>query len=205
MANWRGGDVDVNVNRNTNINNNIDRSKYQNKVTGGQGGQGKWQHNPEHRKGVSYRDQNTRQQYGQSKPGAENRKISEDKRLIQETEQVLTEEGKIHPVERQDPQLLTEEEKIHPVETPGVAEIRQRSNPGSRMLSTVQIEAETMPKCPVIVEAAVARACPRPVAVVVEVEEEVSPVAVVVEVEEDLSGGGSRSGGGGGGGGGGRR
>ena len=72
-ANWRGGDVDVNVNRNTTINNNIDRSKYQNKVTGGQGGQGKWQHNPEHRKGVSYRDQNTRQQYGQSKPGVENR------------------------------------------------------------------------------------------------------------------------------------
>lgn len=72
-CNWRGGDVDVNVNRNTNINNNIDRGKYQNKVTGGQGGQGKWQHNPEHRKGVSYRDQNTRQQYGQSRPGAENR------------------------------------------------------------------------------------------------------------------------------------
>jgi len=72
-CNWRGGDVDINVNRNTNINNNIDRGKYQNKVTGGQGGQGKWQHNPEHRKGVSYRDQNTRQQYGQSRPGAENR------------------------------------------------------------------------------------------------------------------------------------
>jgi uncharacterized membrane protein YgcG len=74
-CNWHGGGGDININnsRNTNINNNIDRSKYQNRGTGGQGGQGKWQHNPEHRKGVSYRDQNTRQQYGQSRPGAENR------------------------------------------------------------------------------------------------------------------------------------
>lgn len=73
-CNWHGGDVDIDVNRNANINRSIDRSKYQNKVTSGQGGQGKWQHNPEHRKGVSYRDQNTRQQYGQSRPGADNRK-----------------------------------------------------------------------------------------------------------------------------------
>jgi len=62
-CNWRGGDVNVNVNRNTNINNSIDRSKYQNKVTTGQGGQGEWKHNPEHRKGASYRDQKTAQKY----------------------------------------------------------------------------------------------------------------------------------------------
>jgi hypothetical protein len=62
-CNWRGGDVNVNVNRNTNINNNIDRSKYQNKVTSGQGGQGEWKHDPEHRKGASYRDQGTAQKY----------------------------------------------------------------------------------------------------------------------------------------------
>ena len=73
-CNWHGGDVDIDVNRNANINRNIDRSKYQNRVTSGQGGQGKWQHDPAHRKGVSYRDQNTRQQYGQSRPGAENRR-----------------------------------------------------------------------------------------------------------------------------------
>ena len=73
-CNWHGGNVDVNVNRNTNINNNINRGNYQNKVTGGQGGQGKWQHNPEHRKGVSYKDQGSRDKYGQSRPGAENRK-----------------------------------------------------------------------------------------------------------------------------------
>jgi hypothetical protein len=62
-ANWHGGDVNINVNQNTNINNNIDRSKYQNKVTSGQGGQGQWQHNPESRKGVAYRDQGTAQKY----------------------------------------------------------------------------------------------------------------------------------------------
>ena len=55
--------MDIDVNRNTNINNNIDRSKYRNKVTSGQGGKGEWQHNPEHRKGASYRDQGTAQKY----------------------------------------------------------------------------------------------------------------------------------------------
>jgi Protein of unknown function (DUF3300) len=57
---WHGGDVDVDVNRNTNINRNIDRGKY---ATQYQGGQGKWQHNPEHRQGVSYRDQATAQRF----------------------------------------------------------------------------------------------------------------------------------------------
>jgi hypothetical protein len=62
-CNWGHGDVNVNVNRNTNINSNINRSNYQNKITSGQGGQGQWKHNPEHRKGVSYRDQGTAQKF----------------------------------------------------------------------------------------------------------------------------------------------
>jgi len=62
-CNWRGGDVDIDINRNTNINNNIDRSKHQNKVSTGEGGKGSWKHDPEHRKGTSYRDQNTAQKY----------------------------------------------------------------------------------------------------------------------------------------------
>ena len=67
-CNWRGGDVDIDINRNTNINNNIDRSKYQNKVTTGQGGRGEWKHDPEHRKGVSYRDQGTAQKFDRGAP-----------------------------------------------------------------------------------------------------------------------------------------
>jgi len=74
---WHGGDVDVDVNRNTNINNKIDRSKYnqqfeqnraQRQGERGQGerGQGSWQHNPEHRKGVSYRDQATGQKFNRA-------------------------------------------------------------------------------------------------------------------------------------------
>jgi hypothetical protein len=59
---WHGGDVDVDVNRNTNINNNINRQNYQRQ---GQG-QGSWQHNPEHRKGVSYRDQGTSQKFNRA-------------------------------------------------------------------------------------------------------------------------------------------
>ncbi len=65
-SDWHGGDVDVDVNRNTNINNKIDRGKYQQQMQQrgqGQGGKGNWQHNPEHRKGVSYRDQGTAQKF----------------------------------------------------------------------------------------------------------------------------------------------
>lgn len=64
-TNWRGGDVDVDVNRNTNINNNINRTDIKNRPAGGQN-QGKWQHNPEHRKGASYRDQGTAQKFNRA-------------------------------------------------------------------------------------------------------------------------------------------
>jgi len=65
-ANWHGGDVDIDVNRNTNVNNNINREKYKSDMQNkgrGEGGQGKWQHDAEHRKGASYRDQNTAQKF----------------------------------------------------------------------------------------------------------------------------------------------
>ena len=84
-SDWHGGDVDIDYNRNTNINNNIDRSKYkqsdQNRQQRqgerqqrqgdrqgqrGERGQGSWQHNPEHRKGVSYRDQGTGQKFNRA-------------------------------------------------------------------------------------------------------------------------------------------
>jgi len=71
-CNWRGGDVNININQNTNINNNINRNNYV-KNTNISGGQGKWQHDPSHRKGVAYRDPATRQQYGKGNKGAENR------------------------------------------------------------------------------------------------------------------------------------
>lgn len=66
-SNWHGGDVNINTNRNANINTNIDRGKYAQQQTGrgGQGGSGKWQHDPGHRQGVSYRDNKTAKQYGQ--------------------------------------------------------------------------------------------------------------------------------------------
>jgi uncharacterized membrane protein YgcG len=65
-TNWRGGDVDINVNRNTNINNNINREKYKAEMKNkglGEGGQGKWQHDADHRKGTPYRDQTTAQKF----------------------------------------------------------------------------------------------------------------------------------------------
>jgi hypothetical protein len=52
-CNWGSGDVNVNVNRSATIDKDFDRTKV--------GGGGKWQHDPGHRKGVSYRDNASRQ------------------------------------------------------------------------------------------------------------------------------------------------
>jgi len=74
-CNWNHGDVNVNVNKNVNVNNQINRNNYANKVSTNPGGQGEWKHNPDHRKGVAYRDQNTGAKYGQApRPGADTRK-----------------------------------------------------------------------------------------------------------------------------------
>jgi uncharacterized membrane protein YgcG len=61
--NWHRGSVNVNINQNININKNINRDRYKRDYGGSSG---KWQHNPEHRKGVSYRDQKTSKQYNRA-------------------------------------------------------------------------------------------------------------------------------------------
>jgi hypothetical protein len=64
-CNWGGGHVSHNYNQNININRNIDRNRYASqRPAGGQGD--RWQHNAEHRKGVSYRDQGTAQKYNRA-------------------------------------------------------------------------------------------------------------------------------------------
>jgi hypothetical protein len=62
-CNWRGGSVNYNINQNVNINNNINRNNYAKQLPAGSGGQGRWQHDASHRKGVAYRDQTTAQKY----------------------------------------------------------------------------------------------------------------------------------------------
>ncbi len=66
---WGRGNVNININRNTNINTKIDRNKYANKVSAGEGGRGSWKHNPEHRKGVSYRDPSTAKKFDRGTSG----------------------------------------------------------------------------------------------------------------------------------------
>jgi hypothetical protein len=65
--NWARGAsyVNVNANRAVNIDNRFDRNRYNNST--------RWQHDSSHRRGVAYRDGATRQQYGQNRPGAEQR------------------------------------------------------------------------------------------------------------------------------------
>ncbi|HEY1267239.1 MAG TPA: DUF3300 domain-containing protein, partial [Candidatus Binatia bacterium] len=61
---WHGGNVKINNNNNININNKIDRGKYANQLPAG--GKGNWQHNADHRKGASYRDQGTAQKFNRA-------------------------------------------------------------------------------------------------------------------------------------------
>ena len=63
-CNWGGGNVNIDIDRNFNSNRNIDRGKYANQLPAG--GRGNWQHNAEHRKGVSYRDQGTAQKFNRA-------------------------------------------------------------------------------------------------------------------------------------------
>lgn len=65
-CNWSGGEVNVNVNRAANIDRNFDHNR-------GQGANGRWQHDAGHRKGVSYRDNATRERFGKNVGGADGR------------------------------------------------------------------------------------------------------------------------------------
>ncbi|MDB6166643.1 MAG: hypothetical protein JWQ83_1783 [Lacunisphaera sp.] len=60
-----GGYVNVNANRAVNIDRNFNRNNI--------GSGDRWQHQVDHRRGVGYRDPATRQQFGQTRPGAAQR------------------------------------------------------------------------------------------------------------------------------------
>jgi hypothetical protein len=64
---WRNHYVNVNINRNININRSINITRTNIQTT-------RWQHDVSHRKGVSYRNEATRERYGQSVRGAETRR-----------------------------------------------------------------------------------------------------------------------------------
>jgi len=65
-CNWGRGDVNINVNRAVNIDKNFNRT---NVGTGGQ-----WRHDANHRQGVAYRDNASREKYGKNVPGADARR-----------------------------------------------------------------------------------------------------------------------------------
>jgi len=75
-TNWGHNNIDINVNRNTNFNTNINRNNYNkvnvnnaniNNVKGGSS----WQHDPAHRQGVAYPNQNTAQKFGGANQSAQ--------------------------------------------------------------------------------------------------------------------------------------
>lgn len=73
-CNWGSGNVEINnnVNRNT----NVTGGNRTNVAGGGQGGQ-KWNHNPDHRRGVSYKDQGVAQKYDRGGASARDAKSRE--------------------------------------------------------------------------------------------------------------------------------
>jgi len=71
---WNGGDVNINNSVSNNFTNNVNnktearnRVEHRSQTSGGQN-KGKWQHSPEHRKGVQYRDSATQQRFNKSGP-----------------------------------------------------------------------------------------------------------------------------------------
>ncbi len=64
---WRNHHLNVNTDRHININRNIDIAATNIQTT-------RWQHDASHRKGISYRNEATRQRYGQSLKGVETRR-----------------------------------------------------------------------------------------------------------------------------------
>jgi len=64
---WRHHYVNVNIDRHININRNININRTNIQTT-------QWQHDVSHRKGVTYRNEATRERYGQSVKGAETRR-----------------------------------------------------------------------------------------------------------------------------------
>ncbi len=76
---WGHNEVNINTNRQNNFtqNNYTNAQKYQkNQNVKNQN----WQHNPEHRKGVEYRDKGTAQKYGQQRQGSGGRASTADAR-----------------------------------------------------------------------------------------------------------------------------
>lgn len=65
--NWGHGDVDINVNRYNNVNN------VNNRISGNGNNRQTWNHNPSNRRGTPYRDQGSRDRYGQGVGGANQR------------------------------------------------------------------------------------------------------------------------------------
>jgi len=65
---WGHGDVDINVNKYNNINRNNQINN-----SGNRGGNQKWSHNAQNRRGTPYADSRSRSQYGQGVGGSQNR------------------------------------------------------------------------------------------------------------------------------------
>lgn len=61
---WGHGDVDIDVNRYNNFNRNTNVNWRNNEISNRNGNRSNWQHDPAHRKGVNYRDQQVAGKYG---------------------------------------------------------------------------------------------------------------------------------------------
>jgi hypothetical protein len=66
---WGHGDVEIDIDRYNEFNRNTEINPQRNQIQERSGNKGKWQHDPQHRKGVNYRSPSTAQQYGGG-PGA---------------------------------------------------------------------------------------------------------------------------------------
>ncbi len=97
-CNWRGGDVYINNSRNVNINNKIDRGRYANQLPSG--GQGRWQHDANHRRGAAYRDQATAERFNRGSSNEAVRSREAFRGRAEQSRQNLSQGGGRGPSER---------------------------------------------------------------------------------------------------------
>ncbi len=63
---WHDHDINVDIDKNVNINKHVDRNKVKT---------GNWEHNPQHRKGVSYKDKSVQNKFGKDAVKSADRKL----------------------------------------------------------------------------------------------------------------------------------
>ncbi len=137
---WHGEDIDIDIDRNLDINHNIDRDKFKQQLRDSgrldQGGRGKWQHNPQNRRGVPYRDQTTAQRFNRASTSDTIKSREAYRGRAEQGRQELARGGADSLRARPDITQPRQPETRSTPSTPGARDMSGRAAPGTREVSS---------------------------------------------------------------------